>query len=175
MNLYNLHTDPKSLKHHDFHHNTVPDLFWDKYGNNPAELKKREQAIAKDPGYAVMYARDVIKRPWKPGEAAIAKDPLTVLDDGEVNCVALDYAKHVLHGRFPAGEKVIASNPVTAYEYAKDVLHGRFPAGEKAIADDKDHTEDCGIARDYARFIIKGPWTFDGKTFEPSTKEFWET
>jgi hypothetical protein len=189
MNLYNLHSDPKSLKHHDIHQETAPDLFWDKYRNNPAELKKREQYIAKNPKYAYLYAkdvikgpwkpgeaaiapkpvfayayaRDVIKGPWKPGEAAIAKSPTIIIDGGEVYNYALDYADHVLHGRFPAGEKIIASNPVTAYYYALEVLHGRFPAGEKAIADDEEYD----VASEYARDIIKGPWTYDGKTFEP--------
>ena len=74
MNLYKFHADPKSLLHHDIAHEKVPAVFWDKYEDNPDELKKREATIAKDPYYAYLYARHVLKKPFPLGEAAIAKD-----------------------------------------------------------------------------------------------------
>jgi hypothetical protein len=43
------------------------------------------------------------------------------------------YAKDVLKGRFPEGEKAIATDPVVSYAYARDVLKARFQEGEVAI------------------------------------------
>jgi hypothetical protein len=88
------------------------------------------------------------------------------------------YAKHYLKGRFPEGEKIIATDPVYAqlyakyiikdrwlpgeaaiatsaeksYYYANDVLGDRFPAGEAVIA------ENSNYAYFYAYDIIKGKW-----------------
>jgi len=59
------------------------------------------------------------------------------------------YAYYVIKGRFPEGEKVIASHPGYAYMYA-DNIKGRFPEGEKAIA------SETYWAYEYARHIIKG-------------------
>ena len=78
MNLYQLHSDPESLHKHDEAHNNVPKLFWEKYKNNSAELKKREDSISKDVEYSFYsywYARDVLDGPFPKGEEAISKDP----------------------------------------------------------------------------------------------------
>jgi len=69
---------------------------------------------------------------------------------------AYRYARDIIKGRFPEGEKVIASDPhcvdrpYYAYLYARDIIDGRWPEGEKAIASDPEY------AYYYARDIIKG-------------------
>lgn len=60
MNLYKLHSDPKSLDLHDEAHEQVPEVIWDKYKKDPAELKKREKVLARSPKYAYLYAKDVL-------------------------------------------------------------------------------------------------------------------
>ena len=62
------------------------------------------------------------------------------------------YAKDILKGPFPEGEKAIATNSQNAYYYAKNILKGPFPEGEKAIATSPDY------AYNYAKDILKGPF-----------------
>jgi hypothetical protein len=73
MNLYKYHSKPETLDHYDKADEWVPTLAWDKYKDQPAELKKREKALAKNPKIAYFYALDVLKKPFPAGEAAIAK------------------------------------------------------------------------------------------------------
>ena len=47
MNLYDLHSNPRSLDYIDTISETNPDFFWEKYKNKTEELKKREKYIAK--------------------------------------------------------------------------------------------------------------------------------
>ena len=124
MNLYKLHSDPTSLLHHDIAHEKVPAVFWDKYKDNPEELKKREAAIAKDPQYAYRYAYFVLEKSFPAGEAAIAKDPY----------YAYRYASDVLKKPFPAGEAAIAKDPRYARLYVRDVLKKDFYLNGKLIA-----------------------------------------
>ena len=109
MSLYSFHTDPDSLLHSGAAHDAVPHLVWDRYKNKPAELKKREAALAVDPEHACKYARYVLERPWPAGEAVIA----------QAASVAYQYAQYVLKGPFPAGEAAIAKDADRAREYAK--------------------------------------------------------
>ena len=74
MNLYNLHSKPESLNFYEKVTETNPDFFWEKYINNPEELKKREKHIAKSPKHAYYYAQSILKGPFPLGEEAIAKD-----------------------------------------------------------------------------------------------------
>jgi hypothetical protein len=115
MDLYSLHDDPKSLNHHDVAHDKVPELIWAKYRDQPAELKKREAALAKDPEIAYSYALYVLKGPFKLGEPAIAKDAKW----------AYWYARIVLKGPFKLGEPEIAKDPYWAYWYVLDVPKGK--------------------------------------------------
>ena len=96
MNIYRYHTEPSSLLHHDAAHDSVPKLFWEKHKYNPAELKRREAAIAVDPKYAYLYAKNILKSPFPKGEAAIAKD---------ANYAYL-YAREVLKANFYYGDKL---------------------------------------------------------------------
>jgi hypothetical protein len=74
MNLYKLHSYPEELDFYDAAHEKIPFVFWEKYKDNPAELKKRENIIAKNAEYSCFYAENVLKAPFPKGEAAIAKD-----------------------------------------------------------------------------------------------------
>ena len=79
------------------------------------------------------------------------------IEDERIKAVAFDpwtawqYAK-VVKGRFPEGEKAIASNPTTAYFYARYIIKGRWPEGEKAIASNSDD------AYYYARYVLGDPY-----------------
>jgi hypothetical protein len=90
----------------------VPELVWEKYCGNSAELKKREKIFTKDPRTAYLYADHVLKGPFPAGEAAIAKNA----------GYAYRYAVDVLKGPFPAGEAAIAKSAGCAYWYADYVL-----------------------------------------------------
>ena len=65
---------------------------------------------------------------------------------------AYNYAKDVIQGRWPEGEKLLASDPVWAFYYANDVIKGRWPEAEKVIASDPNWVYE------YARDVIKGRW-----------------
>ena len=112
LNLYDLHPDPENAPDYDLHHDTVPELVWKKYKDDPKELKKREKALAKDLHIAFDYAKRILKGPFPAGEAVIAKH----------SNYAYYYAKEVLKGPFPAGEAAIAKDPQFSYEYAKTIL-----------------------------------------------------
>jgi hypothetical protein len=101
-----------------------------------------EPVIAKAPEWAYRYARYVIKRRFPEAEPVIAKDPLW----------AFYYAKIAIKGRFPEAESAIARDPQLAYWYAKDVIKGRFPEAEPFIAKDPEW------AYVYARDVMEGRW-----------------
>jgi hypothetical protein len=63
---------------------------------------------------------------------------------------ATRYAKEIIKGEFPAGEKAIATNPRQSLIYARDVIHKPFPLGEPIIA-----THDV-VSVQYARSVLKG-------------------
>lgn len=112
MNLYNLHPNPRKAPGYSTRHDTVPELIWKRYKNQPAELKKRELALAKNAEHAFLYANLILNGPFPAGEAAIASDA----------SYSFAYAHFVLRGPFPAGEAAIASDARCAFWYARDVL-----------------------------------------------------
>ena len=124
MNLYNLHSEPESLLYFGEATEMVAKLFWVKYKNNPAELRKREAAIALVAFYAYLYANYLLQGPFPAGEAIISKDAK----------YAHWYAYDVLKGPFPAGEAVIAEDCEFSHRYAKDVLKADFYYDGKLIA-----------------------------------------
>lgn len=69
--------------------------------------KQELDAIAQDAELAYLYARNVVKKPWKPGEAAIARDA----------CWAFLYACYVVKGPWKPGEAAIAKEPRWAKDY----------------------------------------------------------
>lgn len=133
MNLYSLHTDPKSLHNHEQAHDVVPSLI-EKSFNAEGYVPNKQQlaAIIKSASLSYEYAMRVLSMNRFPlGEKIIATDPFW----------ALLYAEDVIKGRFPEGEKAIGTNIETAMEYALDVIKGRFPEGEKVISRNHDQYE----------------------------------
>ena len=74
LNIYKYHTHPETLPLYEKAMECVPVCFWEKYENNPEELKKREGAIAKSAKYSYYYALNVLKTRFEAGEKAIATD-----------------------------------------------------------------------------------------------------
>ena len=62
------------------------------------------------------------------------------------------YSYAVKHGKFPEGEKAIASNAEYSYQYAFYVLKNKFKLGEPAIAKNDYY------AYLYATLLLKGPF-----------------
>jgi lambda repressor-like predicted transcriptional regulator len=62
------------------------------------------------------------------------------------------YAKNVIGGPWPKGERAIAQNTEYAYLYTRQVTGRPFPDGEDAIA------KDAKNSFFYAFHVIKGPW-----------------
>jgi hypothetical protein len=132
MNLYKFHQSPEDLHKHDSKEDHVIELFWDKYADNPKELKKREAVIAKSAKYSYLYAIDVLHGKFLLGEPAIAKSA----------DYSYWYARNVLKGKSPLGEPAIAKDVLYSYWYAKYVLKGRFKLGEPAIEKDENYWND---------------------------------
>ena len=65
---------------------------------------------------------------------------------------ALEYACHVIKGRWPEAEALISSDPQWAYEYANYVVEGRWPEAEAVIAESPKY------AYLYALYVVKGRW-----------------
>jgi lambda repressor-like predicted transcriptional regulator len=112
MNLYKLHANPEELDFYDEAHEKVPILIWKIYKNNPAELKKREDIIAKDAGRSYWYADEVLRSPFPKGEEVISKD-------AHYSCM---YATFILKAPWSKGEDAIAENAYCSYQYAYKVL-----------------------------------------------------
>lgn len=47
--------------------------------------------------------------------------------------VAYNYARWVIHSRWPKGEKYIMKDPYYAYNYARRVIKNRWPEAEDVI------------------------------------------
>ena len=65
----------RPLPYRDVAYEKHPELAWEKYKDNPEELKKREHLWVTNPEWAYYYALEVLKKPFPLGEAAIASDP----------------------------------------------------------------------------------------------------
>jgi hypothetical protein len=99
-------------------------------------------SLRRNPLWAYVYARDVLKGRWPESEAVIATAPQW----------AYEYAKYVIKGPFPEGEPAIATDPGWAYNYVIDVLKHRWPEAEANIRDN-------GFwAFMYAKDVLKGRW-----------------
>jgi hypothetical protein len=91
---------------------------------------------------------------------------------------AYDYAKDILHGRFPKGESVILTSSWWSYQYAVKILKERWPEGEPIIFEAHDYgilyVYDLGIkypvCKEYVNNILQN---VDVITDDPVTyKEF---
>jgi len=118
IDLKNLVSDPTKLKTYDTH--ISPEEAYDRLraGDKDSVLVK---AVAKDPYYSFIYAKNILKGPFLLGEPVIAKDLIC----------AFVYAKWVLKGPFPLGEPVIYRDSEYKSEYERDVLQGRPWTGLK--------------------------------------------
>jgi lambda repressor-like predicted transcriptional regulator len=132
MNLYEFHSEPKSLIHFDRAHELVPELFVDtRYGSVrfPQELSNTQLgALSRVPKLAYNYAKTVLKRRWPEAEPHIMKDPV----------LAHDYAKTVIKGEWKEAEKYILQRADCAAAYAQNVLKKRWPEAEAIIKTDDD-------------------------------------
>ena len=148
LNPYRFHSQPQQLMGYA-DAMKIPSVAWD-MAKTVAQKRKLEHLWAQDPELAYQYAEFVIKKPWPPGEAAIASSPKWafkyaqgVIDKpwppGEAAIAssaeyAYSYARHVIRKPWPPGEAAIASDPKYAYYYALTVIQKRWPPGEAAIA-----------------------------------------
>ena len=140
--LYKLHSQPKTLKHHEKLETHHPEVVWLKYRDNPTKLRQFEHLWAKDAYRAVLYAAHTLRGPFPAGERIISTDP-------ECSC---NYALLALKGPFPKGEKAISEHYDWSFEYAWRVLKGPFPMGEEAISKDPYYSSR------YAREVLKAPF-----------------
>lgn len=157
MNLYDFHDEPKSLHAHDEADYKVVKVFWDKYKDDPEELKKREKALAKNGHYAIQYALRILKKPFPEGEKAIFNEPHAAVSYARIfgirnkdaekliaknSYYSFVYAKDIIKGQWKEGEEAMARYSVEAFNYADRVLNAPFPKGEPAIAKSPRITED---------------------------------
>ena len=132
LNPYLYHSQPQQLMGYADATNKIPSIAWEMADLGPetnAKKRELEHLWAKDPNLAYLYARYVIKKPWPPGEAAIAKYPYW----------AYQYAKNIIREPWPPGEAAIAGSADLAYLYARDVIKKPWPPGEAVIAGDANY------------------------------------
>lgn len=122
MNLYKYHDNAESLKGHDDRFELISKEIWDKFKNEPYELKKREKILARDAKVATNYTYHVLGERFKLAEPIIAKHPQS----------AILYAK--LFGEFPEAEEMFARDGILSLNYAIDSIYRPFPKGEPTIA-----------------------------------------
>jgi hypothetical protein len=104
----------KALERHGYARRTIPAV--------QAEILK-----AQSPEACYRFANQFLHKPWPEAEQVIAREGVP----------AFNYAKHVLDGPFPLGERAISmANSNIAYLYAKFCLKGRFLEGEPIIMTD---------------------------------------
>ncbi len=71
LNPYRFHTQPQQLMGYAESAKKIPSIAW-QLAKTPMQKRKLEHVWAKDPYYSFQYAQDIIRKPWPPGEAAIA-------------------------------------------------------------------------------------------------------
>ena len=133
-----------------------------------------EEYIKKDPLYAYLYAKNVVKGEWPEAEPYILKDPEYVYKYAEevlkgrwmeaepyllekandIGVIIFRYAKDVVKGRWLEAEPYILNDPNASYEYAKDVLKNRWREAEDIIM----KSEKPKLAYYYANKVVKGRW-----------------
>ena len=109
LNPYQFHNQPQQLMGYAESAKKIPSIAW-QLAKSPAQKRELEHLWAKDPELAYRYARQIIKKPWPPGEAAIAGNPE----------YAYRYARQIIKKPWPPGEAVIASDAYFAKLYQKE-------------------------------------------------------
>ena len=74
LNPYKFHSQPQQLMGYAESSTKIPEIAWDQFNTTNEQKRKLEHLWAQYAKYAYLYARQVIKKPWPPGEAAIAAD-----------------------------------------------------------------------------------------------------
>ena len=97
------------------------------------------------PDKACRYAIDNVTKRWRRKKAL---EPIIMTSA----FYAMDYACHVIEGRWPEAEPIIITNPCAAFEYARNVIKGRWPEGEPILLTDP------GRAALYAEYVIGDRW-----------------
>jgi len=141
LDPYLYHTQPQQLMGYADASTKIPSIAW-KLAKTNEQKRKLEHVWAQYPEWAHRYARDIVRKPWPPGEAAIASVPY----------LAYLYARTVIKGPWPPGEAAIAGNAGLAYLYALEVIEKPWPPGEAAIAGS------AGSAFLYALDVIGKRW-----------------
>jgi lambda repressor-like predicted transcriptional regulator len=141
LNPYRFHSQPQQLMGYADAFTKIPSIAWD-LARTSRQKRKLEHVWAQDPELALQYAEFVIKKPWPPGEAAIASSARS----------AFQYAQGVIDKPWPPGEAAIASSAEYAYNYARYVIRKPWPPGEAAIASSAKY------AYYYALTVIQKPW-----------------
>lgn len=159
LNLYSLHSDPKSLFGYKEATERVPAVAWEVHENDLDKLREFEHIWAKSAKYSYYYAAHIIKRRFPKGESAIATD----------QGFSFAYAKDVLNGRFRQGEPEIARHP-ESYWYALVILGDRFPEGEPAIATDAEYSYEYAKNVLEKRFPLGEP-TIRGSEWQESYEQ----
>jgi hypothetical protein len=72
VDLYAIHPDPENAPYRDWAFERVPALVWERYREEPEELRAREPVIARSAKYAYWYATFALGGPFPAGEPAIA-------------------------------------------------------------------------------------------------------
>ncbi len=71
LNLYRFHAQPQQLMGYADVTTKIPEFAWSS-AETVAQKRKLEHVWAQYPEWAYKYAKLIIKKPWPPGEAAIA-------------------------------------------------------------------------------------------------------
>ena len=144
LNVYKYFDEPESLPHyHGIHDKFALINKWHSWGDEISveELKPLLGIIKRNPEYAFLYARGVMRSRWIEAEPAIMTHPT----------YAEWYAEFVLakdpewtsikgheNGRWPEAENYIMKDPYQAYMYAKNVIKDRWIEAEPHIEKSAD-------------------------------------
>jgi len=119
-----------------------PDEYVDNYGSPHEENVFLDEI---DPTTVFVLAdKDTVEKSMK----HIKKNP----------ALSFAYAKGIIKGAWPAGERSIASDLWYAVDYAKEILQARWPAVEDKIAR-AAQSDNYYRADVYAKNVIKGRWS----------------
>lgn len=127
-----------------------------------------EPYIMKDPQYAFLYAKQIVKGRWREAEPYIFENrdyaieyikSLSSLDRKGLEPLILEYpylsflyAKEIIKGRWHQAEPYIMKDPESAVLYAINILDGRWYDAEPYIM------KDLYSAYLYTERVIKGRW-----------------
>jgi hypothetical protein len=119
-----------------------------------------EHIIAKSPENSYIYAKNMIKGRWEPGEAAILTNVFS----------SYCYVRDIIKGKWEPAESIISKSAQYSYCYAKYILNGRFELGENAIATVIPDNFELRWPYSYAKEIIGGRFPLAEETIIKSDR-----